>query len=74
MAREIDMTCDGCGEPIAVNEHYMKVRIEPATRMPADWRPAVKTEPLVFEIQLHHPVCFMKWSTQNRTILNIYGQ
>jgi len=70
---EPKLFCEGCDESIQVGQHYMKVRVELDTRMSADWQPAVRTDPTVIEVVVHHPGCLARWAARNPILRNVFG-
>lgn len=67
------MICDGCGQPIVEGQHYMKVNVEFATRMPEGWVPVREVEPTTAELNIHNPDCFLYWGQSSELVKNVFA-
>ena len=64
--------CVGCHHPIAEGQHFMRVRIELDTAMPANWQPAQEGEPTVFDLVAHRPECLQRWALNNEILEDVF--
>jgi len=65
--------CASCEREIEVGQHFMRLRIEPDTKMLVDWQPARHVEPTVLEAVFDLPSCAARWIIVHPTLVNIFA-
>ncbi len=70
----LQTNCAGCGQPIAVGQHYLDVVTTLGSNMGPNYRPVRDVEPTALPARVHDPDCWLAWVRDDEIIRNVFAR